>query len=90
MKTRNGFVSNSSSSSFIVNKEHLTNLQRALIKNHIKIGEMFGMRNTTPNDAWTVVETGDELLLRTDMDNFDMRLFLETIDVPARNVKYGW
>ena len=34
MKTRNGFVSNSSSSSFVVSKKHLTTIQMFFIMNY--------------------------------------------------------
>ena len=37
MKIRSGFVSNSSSSSFIIKKERLSNLQKFAIENHIEL-----------------------------------------------------
>ena len=43
MKIRNGFVSNSSSSSFIINKENLTPNQIERIKNHIEVDVKQGM-----------------------------------------------
>lgn len=42
MKSRNRFVTNSSSSSFIVNKKHLTKLQIKSIKNHIHYSKGLG------------------------------------------------
>ena len=40
MKVRNGFVSNSSSSSFVIKKEDLSDLQIYLIKNHLEVGKI--------------------------------------------------
>ncbi|KKL50977.1 hypothetical protein LCGC14_2300100 [marine sediment metagenome] len=40
MKIRNGFVSNSSSSSFVIEKKYLTKIQMLLIRNHFDIGKM--------------------------------------------------
>lgn len=40
MKVRVGFVSNSSSSSFVIEKKHLSDLQIVFIKNHIETAKM--------------------------------------------------
>ena len=40
MKVRNGFVSNSSSSSFVIKKEDLSEFQLFMIRNHFDIGKV--------------------------------------------------
>jgi hypothetical protein len=41
MKLRQGFVSNSSSSSFIIDKKHLSTEQIRAIKNHLEVGKIY-------------------------------------------------
>jgi len=88
MKIRSGFVSNSSSSSFIILKEYLTDLQIDMIKNHIEIAKKVdkeSIKNSKDFDVflyeyyedWNVIEDEISLHLYTFMDNFDMKAFLE-------------
>jgi hypothetical protein len=70
MKNRAGFVSNSSSSSFIIPKQHLTLEQRSKIINHVSEAPYF--KGDSCGDSWTVEETDDVLRGYTYMDNFDM------------------
>ena len=91
MKIRNGFVSNSSSSSFVISKHELTDLQIVLISNHSEMGKMFEM--DYPEDSWEMEETGDKIELYTNMDNFNMEEFLIKIGVPPEaiiNGSRGW
>lgn len=44
MKIRKDFVTNSSSSSFIISKKYLTEEQLEAIRNHSKIGERLGLK----------------------------------------------
>jgi hypothetical protein len=97
MKTRSGFVSNSSSSSFIVATEDLTMEQRQWIKNHIKAAKMPKFRRDEPFDnsecgdgeAWEIREVGQTLVGATSMDNFDMRQFMQRIGVDTSKVIWG-
>ena len=101
MKTRNGFVSNSSSSSFVVSKANLTELQEIMIRKHMEVCEFLGvfMGKTkihsigkwlpgSENDAWDITETEDKLHGITIMDNFDTMSFMQQIGVPMDLVEF--
>lgn len=75
MKTRMGFVSNSSSSSFIINKKDLTAKQLLLIKEHHEITDC----------PWKLEENRNYISGKTGMNNFRMPSYLESIGVK----KYG-
>jgi hypothetical protein len=88
MKTRIGFVSNSSSSSFVIKKEDITATQRDLIWNHIEEGKKLGMYCAEPGEGWDITEIGDVIKGSVFMDNFDMFEFLEKIGVDMSKVDY--
>jgi hypothetical protein len=76
MKKRYGFVSNSSSSSFIIRKKFLTEEQINLIKNHSTCGEPYAKEY-----PWDIIEEDDHLEAFTSMDNFDLWAYLYKIGV---------
>ena len=76
MKIRTGFVSNSSSSSFVVRKEHLKPDDIIAIYEHEKVAE---------KDAWSITETSDEIHGFTVIDNFSIIQYLREKGV---NLKY--
>ena len=80
MKLREGFVSNSSSSSFVVSHLVLSPLQRVMILHYQEACEWFGM-SCSDSDAWSVIDKGYGIVFSTSMDNFDMREFLRKIGV---------
>lgn len=80
MKTRAGFVSNSSSSSFVLDKDHLSPAQIDQIKRHTKLAQDFGIEH------WMIEEREHIILLETWMDNFNMSEFLEHIKVPTEAI----
>ena len=86
MKYRNGFVSNSSSSSFIIAKAGLTERQVDQIVNHATLGEAMGCEYAG-SDSWSIEVTDTEVRGWTSMDNFDMRDFLNRVGVDA-NIKW--
>ena len=87
MKIRNGFVSNSSSSSFVINKDDLTCLQIIAIKRHNEFGDDMGIYNAK-SDSWYISENDFEIRGSVSMDNFDMREFLNKIGVSEDKIRW--
>lgn len=94
MKTRNGFVSNSSSSSFILLKDILTEKQFDLIVDYeywVKIFIDLDQEKGSPenlndrfsyyDDSWRIVVSDDYIYGETSMDNFSMYDYLDFIGV---------
>jgi hypothetical protein len=95
MKIRLSFVSNSSSSSFIISKRNLSNSQIRDIFNHSSVAEQINLREgktvfDNTECSWSVYDNEDEIKLFTDMDNFDMEEFLEYIGVSESNLIKGY
>jgi hypothetical protein len=90
MKNRQGFVSNSSSSSFIIKKEALTGEQIDKIINHVEEAEKMIDMYCNADDAWSI--ESDEYIIKgsTWMDNFDMEEFLDRIGVSSDDVKWEY
>jgi len=98
MKIRTGFVSNSSSSSFVISKYILSAIQVDKIYNHINIDdEEFDSQCGQPIDSkyrelnfpWTITQTEHEIRGSVFMDNFDMKNFLEAIGVKEKGISWG-
>ena len=91
MKIRDGFVSNSSSASFVVRKEYLSDYHIHCILNHIKVAKEIE-RQTGKNivgyydPPWNISDDGDSIHGDTYMTNFDMFSFLEYIGVDMYRV----
>jgi len=91
MKLKTDFVTNSSSSSFVIAKKHLTKNQIMLIHDHIGVGmilaeklnkDMYtGSYPLSSSDEWVIKEYFDRITFSTNMDNFDMWWFLTEIGV---------
>lgn len=90
MKIRNGFVSNSSSSSFVINKDDLDQSQIYKIINHIEYANMKGFNcgYMAEEDAWIITIENGLVRGETYMTNFNMREFFENIGVD--NSKVTW
>ena len=95
MKTRQGFVSNSSSSSFIIKKEGLSDLQKFAIENHMELAtwlksklnpEQYSMYEWL--EEWDVTDDGDSYWCCTDMDNFPLKSFLRQFGIEMERERY--
>ena len=100
MKIRKGFVSNSSSSSFVIHKYYLSNEQIEKIRNYVKVVEEYLEENPLSEDdcekpefdfsycdwGWGIKEFDDFILGETSMDNFDFEEFFKFINVDINKV----
>lgn len=88
MKIRSGFVSNSSSASFVILKSNLTERQLKQIRSAPAYAKRLGMDFIEEYENWRVQEDENVILGTTTMDNFCFAEFLTKIGV---NWDYiGW
>jgi hypothetical protein len=90
MKRRHSFVTNSSSASFIIQKEHLTILQIHQIFNAKEVCMTSFPDFDYPEEAegWWINDDGNSISGYTTMDNFDFREFLIKIGIPEEHINY--
>ena len=87
MKIRNGFVSNSSSSSFIILLDTITEEQLFMIYDHISLGKKYDKKLVKEGkekfyeyyDEWIIHNDGFSVWCKTSMDNFDLVTLLEEV-----------
>ena len=84
MKIRTGYVSNSSSSSFVIMKKHLSYKQIEQIRDHHSIAREMCDQGTNLEcmydyeDSWSITETDYTIEGSTWMDNFSMYSYIYT------------
>ena len=82
VKIRSGFVSNSSSSSFVIKLEHLLPHQIVAILRH-----KYSPECSDPWDIGISTKTG-EVWGHTSMDNFDMDMYLDKLEVRPSDIDW--
>lgn len=87
MKIRQGFVSNSSSSSFTISKDDITNKQLKQIISHKVVCKRYAMF-CSDGEEWEIIDHGKVVTGFTYMDNFNMEHFLRAIGVSDNVIKW--
>lgn len=85
MKIRQGFVSNSSSSSFIINRSKITYEQDIILRS---IGLEKDYRENSITE-WKIFLTYGSIIGYTNMDNFDMQAFFDQINIPKEAIYWA-
>ncbi|WP_097005350.1 hypothetical protein [Lacrimispora amygdalina] len=79
MKFRADFVTNSSSSSFLICKKNLSDNQIKAINNHSELGKKLGL--SYAEEEWSIDESDNFISGHTGMDNFQISELFDIIGV---------
>ena len=89
MKIRKGFVTNSSSSSFIISKKNISKDKKVKIYNHLKYAEKeLGWNLDELDFPWEITEDKDYIYGWVSMNNFEMKEFLKQIGVSENIIEF--
>lgn len=86
MKTRLGFVSNSSSASFIVKKAGLSPSQKNIVENYVEAAAKSNDDYKDEVEDWSMTEYQNHYEFRTSMDNFSLNEFFEIMGIKVENL----
>ena len=78
MKVRNGFVSNSSSSSFVIDRNYVSSQT---------LDDIIGHADIAKENAWNVSTTKTEVHCSTSMNNFDLREYVKNLGIPESAIE---
>ena len=91
MKVRNGFVSNSSSSSFMISRDNVSLSQIDKIMNCEEVAkDMKDLDCLEDSKLWDITISTNFIIFDTYMDNFDMKRFLLNIGIPKEAFSKEW
>lgn len=89
MKTRIGFVSNSSSSSFVVKKEGLSGKDIKLIDKWDELAKSDYPHDKKYIDDWHMTEDDEEYKFSTYMDNFNLiEYFEKELEIDIQDISW--
>lgn len=92
MKIRTSFVANSSSCSFTISREGLSNKTIDRILTHMEYAKLKRWRSlglyddSFMFDGWKVTLSKDKIQVDTSMDNFDLYHFVRRLGVPRDHI----
>lgn len=89
MKIRQDFVTNSSSSSFVISRRFVSDDQLDKIENHSEYAKKHIPTIEWPEYSWSIEITNELVLGNTSMDNFDMYEFLDIIGIDVDRVRWN-
>ena len=87
MKVRQDFVTNSSSSSFLICKKNLSEEQIEAIRENREMGERLGL--SWVDDSWQIDENDTFISGYTSMDNYSIGELFNIIGVNASAITWG-